>query len=264
MAVDLTKRMFSDAKADELIAAIEGLAGSGNSGMSDAAKAALINCFLKVAWVDDSGAELIQALTTALYGGDAPVDNRLVYELKNTDISNAAIDTGVPVFQLGESFTFLARVTMNQWPTSKTSNSGYILNHRDLSTGTIRLGVDKANNEINFIGNVMYSDNYMNDISGYAGGTISAKSSHEIVWMVRMSGTVAKKVLYVDGIKAISKEENVSSQASGKTFTGNYFISGATNATSLTYTFPGTAKLIRIYNEALSASEIESIMGLDF
>lgn len=263
MAVDLTKRMFSDAKADELIAAIEGLAGSGNSGMSDAAKAALINCFLKVAWVDDSGADLIQALTTALYGGDAPVDNRLVYELKNTDISNIAIDTGVPVFQLGENFTILARVTMNQWPAGKTSD-GYILNHRDMSTGTIRLGVSKADNEIKFIGNVMYSDNYMNDISGYAGGTISANSSHEIVWMVRMSGTVVKKVLYIDGVKAISKEENISSQASGKTFTGNYFISGGTNNTSLSYTLPGTAKLIRIYNEALSTSEIGSIMGLDF
>jgi len=259
MAVNI----WEGAKVDELIAAIKGLSGSGNSGMSDAAKAALINCFLKVAWVDDSGADLIQALTTALYGGDAPVDNRLVYELENTDISNIAIDTGIPVFQLGESFTILARVTMNQWPTSKTS-AAYILNHRDMSSGTIRLGVEKVNNEIKFVGNVMYSDNYMNDISGYAGGTISPNSSHEIVWMVRMSGTVAKKVLYIDGVKAISKEENISSQASGKTFTGNYFISGATNTTSLTYTFPGTAKLIRIYNEALGASEIESIMGLDF
>lgn len=263
MAVDLTKRMFSDAKADELIAAIVGLAGSGNSGMSDAAKAALINCFLKVAWTDDSGADLIQALTTALYGGDAPVDNRLVYELKNTDISNIAIDTGVPVFQLGENFTILAHVTMNQWPASKTS-AGHILNHRDMSTGTIRLAVEKPDNEIKFVGNVMYSDYYMNDISGYAGGTISPNISHEIVWMVRMRGTVAKKVLHIDGVKAISKEENISSQASGKTFTGNYFISGAKNTTSLTYAFPGTAKLIRIYNDALSASEIESIMGLDF
>lgn len=259
----MSVNIWEGAKADELIAAIENLSGSGNSGMSDAAKAALINCFLKVAWVDDSGANLIQTLTTALYGGEAPVDNRIVYELKNTDISNTAIDTGVPVFQLGESFTILARVTMNQWPASKTG-TGYILNHRDLSTGTIRLAVEKPDNEIKFVGNVMYSDYYMNDLSGYAGGTISPNISHEIVWMVRMSGTVVKKVLYIDGVKAISKEENISSQASGKTFTGNYFISGATNTTSLTFAFPGTAKLIRIYNEALSSSEIESIMGVDF
>lgn len=67
MAVDLTKRMFSDAKADELIAAIEGLAGSGNSGMSDAAKAALLNCFAHVAWIDDQGQRYYNDLYSKLF-----------------------------------------------------------------------------------------------------------------------------------------------------------------------------------------------------
>lgn len=261
MAVDLTKRMFSDAKADELIAAIEGLAGSGNSGMSDAAKAALINCFLKVAWVDDSGAELIQALTTALYGGDAPVDNRLVYELKNTDISSTGMDTEIPVFPLGDSFTVLAKATLNAWPSGK--NGAVLLNHGNLSTGTLRLGIDNVNNALEFVTNVMYGDSYADEMPGYAGGTVSPNSAHAIMWMVRMNGTTAKKTLYIDGIKAFSKEENISSQASGKTFTGNYLVSKVIASDTNNY-FPGTVRMLRIYNAALSSSEIETIMGVEF
>jgi len=261
MAVDLTKRMFSDAKADELIAAINSLSGSGNSGMSDAAKAALINCFLKVAWVDDSGADLIQALTTALYGGDAPVDSRLVYELKNTDISSTGIDTEIPVFPLGDSFTVLAKATLNAWPSGKSS--GILLDHGNLSTGTLRLGVDIVNNALEFVTNVMYGDYYADAMPGYAGGTISPSSAHAIMWMVRMSGTTVKKTLYIDGIKAFTKEENISSQASGKTFTGNYLISKAA-ASDVNNYFPGTVGMLRIYNAALSSSEIETIMGVEF
>lgn len=95
MATDLTKRMFSDAKADELINAIaniqkvdkqqgsanagkalvvgsDGLVGLGDAGLSDASKVALLNCFAHVTWTDAYGQTYYDALERELNrsGGD--------------------------------------------------------------------------------------------------------------------------------------------------------------------------------------------------
>lgn len=256
MAVDLTKRMFSDAKADELIAAIEGLAGSGNSGMSDAAKAALINCFLKVAWVDDSGANLIQALTTALYGGDAPVDSRIIYELESgTDLNGRVINTGVPVPTYSENFTLIARATLRA-KTSGDTTASMLFGSGGLSEttkATIRGCVDYSNGICQFVTNYMYSDAYANS------NNISAYENHELLWIIRNNAGTASKYLFVDSNLILNKSESIS--AYSERTSGSNIILGSHMA-SQPASFNGTVSMFRIYNKALTNSELEALLGI--
>ena len=106
------------------------------------------------------------------------------------------------------------------------------------------------------------SDSYADDI--VPGSTATLASPHDIKWAIRMTGTTAKKVLYVDGTQFLSKEENISSQAANKNFTGNYVIGSSTTLSDTANTFPGTVDLFRIYNASLRDSEIESILNIDF
>ena len=82
MAVDLTKRMFSDAKADELIQTIQDLPNS-SLPFSSAFNNALLSCFENVAWINSDGNTYYNALAAALDGsqdGGHVFDNRFRYK----------------------------------------------------------------------------------------------------------------------------------------------------------------------------------------
>lgn len=296
---------------------------------SEVAKAALLNCFAHVAWIDEHGQVYYDALEAALndiqsisavytqsgtvYATDSldslkenlvvtatkpdstqyvvpdskytlsgtltigistitvtytnittsfnvtVTDPRLVYKLNSgTDVTNNAIDTGVPVFGQDDSFTILINVDMSAISSDK--KDGVILNHRTLSSGTIRLGFDNTDNVLHFIANVMYSDFY---VDYYTPGKVSALTPHNLIWAVRMSNKNVRKVFYVDGVKKLDRSENVSSRMSDKIFTGNYFIGGVNSTTSNLKLFPGIVNLFEMYNVALDISEINSILGIE-
>lgn len=186
-------------------------------------------------------------------------DARVVYELSSGfDLTGKAIDTGVAVFGQNANYTILVDVDLSIIPSDK--NKGYALCHKTLATGTLRLGFDKDNSNIlHFIDNVMYSDNY---VDAYTPGDISALTAHHLLWIVRMSNKVVRKVFFCDNTKLLDKTEKVSSYMSDKDFTGNYFIGSQINTTPGSYTFPGTVNLFKIYNTALDISEIESILDI--
>jgi len=185
-------------------------------------------------------------------------DLRLVYEINpGTDLTGRAIDTGVPVFGKNASFTILANANLAVVQSNKAM--AYLLNHKALYTGTIRLGFDNVNNLLHFVTNVMYSDYYAEN---YTPGDISPSVTHNVVWIVRMDNQYVRKILYVDNNKLVDRSESVSSYVDEREFTGNYLVGGYFNTTNLNYTWPGSVNLFRIYNEALDISEIESIMNL--
>lgn len=186
-------------------------------------------------------------------------DARVVYELSSGfDLTGKAIDTGVTVFGQDANYTILIDVNIPIIPSDKTM--AYALNHRKLTSGTLRLGFDKDNSNIlHFIDNVMYADSY---VDTYTPGNISALTAHNLIWIVRMSNKTVRKVFFCDNSKLLDKTENVSSYMSDKNFTGNYFIGSQTNTTPEAYTFPGTVNLFKIYNTVLDISEIEAILDI--
>ena len=261
MAVDLTKRMFSDAKADELIAAIQGLAGSGSSGMSDAAKAALINCFLKVTWVDDSGADLIQALTTALYNGDSPAPSNIVYEIpSNTDISSWYKDTEQHAFTLDENFTIVEKITVNSIPSG--TNDMFLLDAQTVSGVTPVVGLRQQATISDGLITFRFTFNSDNDNGGAGqtvGNNILASASHTLSYYIVNNNKRVIYKLYVDGT-LLDNGDVVLANKPNAVYPATYYI--GKNQAGANRPWKGSVDILRVYNKALSVSEIENILGL--
>lgn len=262
MAVDLTKRMFSDAKADELIAAIQGLAGSGSSGMSDAAKAALINCFLKVTWVDDSGADLIQALITALYNGDSPTPSNIVYEIpSNTDISSRYEDTEQHAFTLDENFTIVEKVTVSNIPSGTTDM--FLLDSQVMpSSGNPIVGIRQQaqiSNRLITFRFTFNGDNNAGGIGNAVSNNFSSSNDHTLIYYIVNNNKRVISKLYVDGT-LYDNNDIVLVDKSGAVYPATYYI--GKNQGNANRPWKGTVDILKIYNKALSISEIENVLGL--
>lgn len=243
-------------KANELIAAINNLPGSG---LSNDAKVALLNCFMKVAWVDNTGATLIQNLQAALFAGDdpTPVDDRIIYELTPfTDLNGQVIDTGVKVPTYNENFTVVAKGTLRKTSGTISQQINVIMFGRggisEQSKATIRGAIDITTDGLcHFVSNYMYSDTY-------AAQTVPSNVDHEVIFVIRNSDTTVTKMVYADGVAMLNKTESASSYSS-RTKGDNILIGGL--ATSMP-TFDGIATMFRIYNAALTNSELETLLNI--
>lgn len=76
-----------------------GKANGGGSGLTDAVKTALLNCFAHVAWIDENGQSYYNALETALNGGTPTIQ----YSVTN-NLTNATTDNETSLIEAGKSY----------------------------------------------------------------------------------------------------------------------------------------------------------------
>lgn len=239
-----------------LVVGPDGIVAFGNAGMSDNAKIALVNCFLHIGFLDGKGPELIEALQTALWA-DAK-DTRIVYEIPHgTDISNWIIDTQQHAFTLDEDFTFLAKVTVNA---SGSDTTGMFLID-SLSTATPVVGARVQANISN--GNIAFRNvfNGGTEGSGAGGtttGTYSANAEHTVIAVMRNASKTLTVLTYVDGMLDYQGSATLTNKST--TYPETYYI-GKTHSNA-ERPWLGTVEMYRIYNAALSDSEIERLLNI--
>ena len=146
MAIDLTKRMFSDAKADEMIEAINGVKGSG---ISSDVKTALLGTLRNVAFKNEDGLLYLNDLEEALDEGGSG-ESSIPLFTSDTAVSftgNNSLATGV-TFQQDKSYTLLVDCTVTTWPSSG-SIPLIFSNQHDSSVTAFLAGQISINNNTN-------------------------------------------------------------------------------------------------------------------
>lgn len=242
-----------------LVVGPDGIVAFGNAGMSDNAKIALVNCFLHLGFLDGKGPELIEALQTALWA-DAK-DTRIVYEIPHgTDISNWIIDTQQHAFTLDEDFTFLAKVTVDASGSETTGM--FLLDSLSVTSPQVgaRCQANISNGNITFR-NVFNGGNTGSQSQGAGGtttGTYLASAEHTIIMVLRNASKTLTVLTYVDGTLDY-QEEKVCTDISN-TYPSTYYI-GKTHG-NIERPWLGTVEIYRIYNVALSDSEIERLLNI--
>ena len=91
MAVPM-KKLVIDGIEYEVVDEVARNAGGSGSGMSLAAKLALLNCFKHTAWIDEHGEEYLDALESALFPPVALVSIDAVYTQSGTVYDNASLN----------------------------------------------------------------------------------------------------------------------------------------------------------------------------
>lgn len=76
-----------------------GKANGGGSGLTDAVKTALLNCFAHVAWIDENGQSYYNALETALNGGTPTIQYSVI-----NNLTNATTDNKTSLIEAGKSY----------------------------------------------------------------------------------------------------------------------------------------------------------------
>lgn len=242
-----------------LVVGTDGLVTVDNIGLTDAAKIALVNCFLHIGFLDDKGPDLIADLQNALFTGGA--DSRIVYEISHgTDISDWSIDTQQHAFTLDEDFTFLAKATVDA---SGSETTGMFLID-SLSVASPQVGArcqaNISNGNITFR-NVFNGGNTGSQSPGAGGtttGTYSASAEHTIIMVLRNASKTLTVLTYVDGTLDY-QEERVCTDISN-TYPSTYYIGKTHSDTERPWL--GTVEMYRIYNAALSDSEIERLLNI--
>lgn len=226
-----------------------------SAGLQEDAKQALLACFKHVAWIDEQGRQYYNALKEALN-----IDPSLVYEINfGTDLSNRTFDTGISAFGIDDDFTILASIKVLPIPTPTTSTSHVLINNGTIGNRNIlRLSFDEKNGIDYFVTNYAYGDSYQDK---YTPGTVYANVEHDVIWAIRNQNRQLKKQLYIDGTIRVNKTDDLAQYASS-VFSGNYTIGGYTASSPAP--IGAVVNLFRIYDTALSASDINSMLNIDF
>lgn len=185
-------------------------------------------------------------------------DEKIAYEItRNTDISTWNIDTGKHAYTADEDFTFLAKVTWNP------SESGAFLLDSQSTTGEVvgaRIQSGIADNNTN----VYFLNQFNGGINNSGAGArttnvFSASVSHTVIYVMRNNNKFMTIKTYIDG--NLEYEDSRTLTAKENTWPETYYI--GMNHGNQIRPWDGIIDLYRIYNEALSDSEINSILGLN-
>lgn len=243
-----------------LVVGPDGIVAFGNAGMSDNAKIAIVNCFLHIGFLDGKGPELIEALQTALWA-DAK-DTRIVYEIPHgTDISNWVIDTQQHAFTLDEDFTFIAKATSNTAGTDTTSM--FLLDSLSQETPQVgvRIQAHMSDGKISFR-NIFNAGNTSGSSGGGAGwktsGDYSADEVHNVIFVLRNNNKNLTVRTYVDGV--LDYQDDTVCGDRSTTYPETYWIGKVRSGAERPWL--GTVEMYRIYNAALSDSEIERLLNI--
>lgn len=224
----------------------------GFEGISEEVKQALLACFRHLAFLDEDD-NYYGNLVHALYPG-------AVYQIDSgTNLSDKTFDTGIGAFGIDDNFTILASIKVLPISTPTTSTPHVLINNGTIGNRNIlRLSFDEKNGIDYFVTNYAYGDHYQD---WYTPGTVYSNAEHDVIWVMRNQNKQLKKQLYIDGTIKVDKTDDLT-QYSSSVFSGNYTIGGYT----LNDPAPISAvvNLFRIYDTALSASEINSILNVDF
>lgn len=224
-----------------------------NNVFTNQMKVALLNCFNHVAWSDEHGQDYHDALYDALYGSDS----RIVYEIPyGTDISDWSVDTEQHAFTLDEDFTFLAKMS---W---LPSESGAFLLDSQSTTGAI-VGVRIQSGMSDNNTNVYFLNQFNGGTSNSGAGTrtsstFPANVSHNVICIMKNDNKNLTIKTYVDGQLEYSDNRTLADKEN--TYPSTYYI--GKNHSDAVRPWAGTVDLYRIYNEALTDSEIATILGL--
>ena len=243
-----------------LVVGADGLVTVDNVGLTDAAKIALVNCFLHIGFLDDKGPDLIADLQNALFTGGA--DSRIVYEISHgTDISDWSIDTQQHAFTLDEDFTFLAKVTSN---TAGADTTGmFLLDSLSQATPQVgaRIQANISDGKISFR-SIFNGGNTTGSSGGGAGwgtsGDYSADEVHNVIFVLRNNNKNLTVRTYVDGV--LDYQDDTVCGDRSTTYPETYWIGKVRSGAESPWL--GTVDMYRIYNVALSDSEIERLLNI--
>ncbi len=243
-----------------LVVGADGLVTVDNVGLTDAAKIALVNCFLHIGFLDDKGPDLIADLQNALFTGGA--DSRIVYEISHgTDISDWSFDTQQHAFTLDEDFTFLAKVTSNT--AGADFDSMFLLDSTSQETPPVgaRIQANLSNGKISFR-NVFNGGNPNGHSGGGAGwvtsGDYSADEVHNVIFVLRNDNKNLTVRTYVDGV--LDYQDDTVCGDRSTTYPKTYWIGKVRSGNIKPWL--GTVDMYRIYDVALSDSEIERLLNI--
>lgn len=100
------------------------IGGSGGTGLTNEAKTALLNCFQKVAWIDDNGQDYYDALYAALYPPANLVSISCVYTQSGTVFDTASLDSLKPDLVVTALYDDTSTATVTAYTLSGTLTVG--------------------------------------------------------------------------------------------------------------------------------------------
>lgn len=224
-----------------------------NHVLSAQLKTALLGCFDHVAWKDDYGRDYYDALYDALYNSDP----RIVYEIPHgTDISDWSIDTEQHAFTLDEDFTFLAKVS---WLPSESG--AFLLDSQSVAGAIVGVRIQSGMSDNNT--NVYFLNQFNGGTTNSGAGTrtfntFPANVSHNVICIMKNDNKNLTIKTYVDGQLEYSDNRTLADKEN--TYPSTYYI--GKNHSDTVRLWTGTVDLYRIYNEALTDSEIATILEL--
>jgi hypothetical protein len=182
----------------------------------------------------------------------------LIYKIDSgTDLTGQTFDTGVNAFGIDDDFTILASLRVLVVPAS-TSTSYVLINNGTIGgKNTLRLSFDEKNGVEYYVTNYVYGDSYQDK---YTPGTVYANTEHDVIWVMRNENRQLKKQLYIDGTIRVNKTDDLA-QYESSVFSGNYTIGGFTASPA---PISAMVNLFRIYDTALSDSDINSMLDVNF
>lgn len=224
--------------------------------LSNDVKNSLLSCFRGVAWLnwEDSGQSLYDALNRALNGG---VDPRIAYEIpSDTDISTWSIDTEQHAYTLDEDFTILAKVSVDM---SNLETGAFLLDSLSRTGSAVgcRLQAGLSNNAVNFTASFNGGDT-SSGIGNTTSNTFTKSDSHDVIFIMVNNDKDMIVKIYVDG--NVELQENRTLVDKENTYPPTYYI--GKHHGDVERPWPGVVDLFRIYNVALTNSEINQILGL--
>ena len=224
-----------------------------NNVLTNQMKVALLNCFNHVAWSDEHGQDYYDALYDALYGSDS----RIVYEIPyGTDISDWSVDTEQHAFTLDEDFTFLAKMS---WLPSETG--AFLLDSQSTAGAVVGARIQSGMADNN--ANVYFMNQFNGGISNSGAGTrtsntFPANVSHNVIFVMKNDDKEITIKTYVDGQLEYSDNRTLTDKETA--YPATYYI-GKNHSDNIRL-WLGAVDLYRIYNEALTDTEIATILGL--
>lgn len=181
-------------------------------------------------------------------------DQRIAYEMEPETVMNAdtMYATGVSVPANTEDFTVVISAKFDK--NTAGDSDRFILGWGGLNHDTravIRLGADYSEDGWHFVSNYLYADSYIND-SGK-----SATTDYEVIWILRNASATVTKAFTCDGQILQKKTESAAEMTRSR---GGNMAAGGKGTSEPT--FRGTVHMFRIYNTALTNSEIEDLVGV--
>lgn len=242
-----------------LIVGNDGIVGLGEVGLTDKAKAALLNLLRNVAYTDEHGRDYYNNLYEALYDGVTPIDPTLVYSLSGPRAFNGTSDvvnTGVSPFGVDSDWTllydidenFVQAYTVDGTYTPVLLNSMLVANPWPGVQVVRRFDNNAHLHQIN-----LWNISYRISIGGSDINNIKCAVTH-------VKGNEPNIVfIYLNG----SQMQPTRSDGSF-TFTPYEFnmCIGATSDSNGRHFWKGTVNKLQVYNKVLDSNEIKTLLEI--